>query len=88
MDSADQRQTTMVQIVKNKRLYEELARVGIEGVLLCKGNGYYYIAPSTDEVAKKLATLERTMIYCNSFKQQSVEDWVKDIQGIIGNSLQ
>lgn len=88
MDSADQRQMTMVQIVKNKRLYEELARVGIEGVLLCKGNGYYYIAPNTDEVAKKLATLERSMIYCNSFKQQSIEDWVKDIQGIIGNRLQ
>ena len=79
---------TMVQIVKNKRLYEELARVGIEGVLLCKGNGYYYIAPNSDEVAKKLATLERSMIYCNSFRQQSIDDWVKDIQGIIGNRLQ
>ena len=78
----------MVQIVKNKKLYEELARVGIEGILLCKGNGYYYIAPSTEGMASKLATLERSMIYCNSFKQQSVEDWVKDIQGIIGNPLQ
>lgn len=78
----------MVQVIKNKKLYEELARVGIEGVLLCKGNGYFYLAPDSDEMAQILAKIERSMIYCNSFHQQSIDDWVKDIQGIIGNSLQ
>lgn len=78
----------MVQVIKNKKLYEELARVGIEGILLCKGNGYFYLAPDSDEMAQILAKIERSMIYCNSFRQQSIDDWVKDIQGIIGNSLQ
>lgn len=78
----------MVQVIKNKKLYEELARVGIEGILLCKGNGYFYLAPDSDEMAHMLAKIERSMIYCNSFRQQSIDDWVKDIQGIIGNSLQ
>lgn len=76
-----------MQVIKNKKLYEELARVGIEGILLCKGNGYFYLAPDSDEMAQILAKIERSMIYCNSFRQQSIDDWVKDIQGIIGNSL-
>lgn len=78
----------MVQVIKNKKLYEELSRVGIEGVLLCKGNGYFYLAPDSDEMAQILAKIERSMIYCNSFRQQSIDEWVKDIQGIIGNSIQ
>ena len=77
----------MVQVIKNKRLYEELARVGLKGVLLCKGNGYFYLAADNEQAAQVLSKMERTMIYCNSFGQQSVEDWVKDIQGVIGNSL-
>jgi hypothetical protein len=78
----------MIQVIKNKKLYDELARVGIEGVLLCKGNGYFYLAPDSDEMAQILAKIEHSMIYCNSFRQQSIDDWVRDIQGIIGNSLQ
>lgn len=78
----------MIHVIKNKKLYEELARVGIEGVLLCKGNGYFYLAADNERVAQILSTMERTMIYCNSFRQQSIDDWVKDIQGIIGNSIQ
>lgn len=78
----------MIQVIKNKKLYEELARVGIEGILLCKGNGYFYLAPDNDEMAQILAKIERSMIYCNSFRQQSIDDWVRNIQGIIGNSLQ
>ena len=78
----------MIQVIKNKRLYEELASVGLEGVLLCKGRGYFYLAADNERVAQVLSKIERTMIYCNSFRQQSFEDWVKDIQGIIGNSLQ
>lgn len=78
----------MVQVIKNKKLYEELARVGIEGILLCKGNGYFYLAPDSDQMAQILAKIERSMIYCNSFRQQSIDDWVRDIQGIIGNRLQ
>lgn len=77
----------MVHVIKNKKLYEELARVGIEGILLCKGNGYFYLAPESDEMTQILAKIERSMIYCNSFRQQSIEDWVKDIQGIIGSEL-
>ena len=77
----------MIQAIKNKKLYEELARVGIEGILLCKGNGYFYLAPDSDEMVQALAKIERSMIYCNSFRQQSIEDWVKDIQGIIGSEL-
>ena len=77
----------MIQVIKNKRLYEELSSVGLEGVLLCKGNGYFYLAADNERVAQVLSKMERTMIYCNSFRQQSIEDWVKDIQGIIGNSL-
>ena len=76
----------MIQVIKNKKLYEELARVGIEG-LLCKGNGYFYLAPDSDEMAQTLAKIERSMIYCNSFRQQSIEGWVKDIQGIIGSEV-
>lgn len=77
----------MVHVIKNKKLYEELSRVGIVGVLLCKGNGYFYLAPDSDEMALILSKIERSMIYCNSFRQQSVEDWVKDIQGIIGSEV-
>lgn len=78
----------MIHVIKNKKLYDELARVGLDGILLCKGNGYFYLAPDSDEMARILAKIERSMIYCNSFRQQSIDDWVKDIQGIIGNALQ
>lgn len=87
MDSVDLRQRTMIHVIKNKKLYEELSRVGIVGVLLCKGNGYFYLAPDSDEMAQILSKIERSMIYCNSFRQQSIEDWVKDIQGIIGSEV-
>ena len=77
----------MIHVIKNKNLYEELARVGIEGILLCKGNGYFYLAPDSEEMTQTLAKVERSMIYCNSFRQQSIGDWVKDIQAILGNSI-
>lgn len=71
------------KVVKNKKLYTLLKNEGLEGIILCKGYGYFYIDAITPEMQKIIYTLKDTSIYLNSFNQQPVEMWVQDIKDLL-----
>ncbi len=52
-------------------------------VFLVKGHGYFYIASDDKEMGLKLAGLYTTSIYVNSIKEQSVEQWIEDIENLL-----
>ena len=71
------------KVVKNKKLYTLLKKEGLDGIILCKGYGYFYIDAITSEMQKIVDTLKSTSIYLNSFNQQPVEMWVQDIKDLL-----
>lgn len=74
-------------LIRNKRLYEKLSQEGIDNVLLYKANNYFFLTSDDNATLDKLANLEGgTMIYCNSFSQQSIQQWVDDIKEILKNA--
>lgn len=50
------------------------------GVFLVKGNGYYYIASDDDTMADKIAGLYTSSIGVCRITQQTVTQWVKDVE--------
>lgn len=62
--------------ILNKQLRNELKKLGLEHVHLIKGNGYFYITSDIELYSE-------SSIYLNSFNQQSVKEWVKDIIHLI-----
>ena len=73
------------KVVKNKKLYTLLKKEGLDGIILCKGYGYFYIDAITPEMQKIVDTLKDTSIYLNHFSQQPVEMWVQDIKELLKN---
>jgi hypothetical protein len=71
------------KVVKNKKLYTLLKKEGLEGIILCKDSGYFYIDAITPEMQDVVYNLYNTSIYLNSFNQQTVEEWVEDIKSLI-----
>ena len=55
----------------------------IGNFLLVKGNGYFYVISNDDETSLKLWSLYSTSIYVCHLNQQSLEDWLKDVQQIV-----
>lgn len=72
--------------IRNKTLYRQLDKAGIQDVILCKGKGYFYIASDNDTMADRISRLNSNMIYCNSFCDQPIECWVKDILDLLNTS--
>jgi hypothetical protein len=71
------------KVVKNKKLYTLLKKEGLDGIILCKGYGYFYIDAITPAMQKIVDTLKSTSIYLYSFNQQPVEMWVQDIKDLL-----
>jgi len=59
----------------------------IGNVILQKGDGYFYVSSEDAEIGLKLASLYSTSIYVCHLKQQSLEDWIKDVRQIVSNVL-
>lgn len=74
------------RVVKNKKLYSLLKREGLEGILLLKGYGYFYIDSDVPEMQRIIDALSETSIYLNSFSDQPVEMWVQDIKDLLKKS--
>ena len=76
-----------MRIINNAQLYRELAKEGIRDVLLCKDKGFFYITSDNEQVGERIVRLETNVIYCNSFRQQSIDAWVSDIKNLLNNNL-
>lgn len=69
--------------VKNRKFLKLMKSAGLEKVLLCKGDGYYYITSDDDDTWALIDSLPETTIYVNSFNQQYPEQWVDDIKQLL-----
>lgn len=72
--------------VKNKKLKQLLAKEGLDKIILCKDDGYFYIASDDDEWAYKIMSMYENAIYVNSFNQQTPERWVEDIKQLLSTA--
>lgn len=68
--------------VKNRKLKEALKKEGLEDINLEKGNGYFWIWSDTKDL-----NLYSSSILVNSFKDQSIEDWINDIKRILKDEV-
>ena len=69
--------------VKNRKFLKLMKAAGLEKVLLCKGNGYYWISSDDEDTWALIDSLPETTIYVNSFNQQTPEQWVEDIKQLL-----
>ena len=69
--------------VKNRKFLKLMKAAGLEKVLLCKGQGYYWITSDDEETWELINSLPETTIYVNSFNQQYPEQWVDDIKQLL-----
>jgi hypothetical protein len=72
--------------VKNRKFLKLMKSAGLEKVLLCKGDGYYYITSDDDDTWALIDSLPETTIYVNSFNQQYPEQWVDDIKQLLSKA--
>ena len=68
--------------IKNKKLLEALKKEGLEDINLEKGNGYFWIWSDAKDL-----NLYSSSILVNSFKDQSIEDWINDIKRILKDEV-
>lgn len=68
--------------IKNKKLLEALKKEGLEDINLEKGNGYFWVWSDTEDL-----NLYSSSILVNSFKDQSIKDWVNDIKKILKDEV-
>jgi hypothetical protein len=55
------------------------------GVFLVRGAGYYYIASNDDTMAEKIAGLYTSSIGVYRITQQTVEQWIKDVEYLLSD---
>lgn len=72
--------------VKNRKFLKLMKAAGLEKVILCKGNGYYWITSDDDDTWALIDSLPETKIYVNSFNQQTPEQWVDDIKQLLSKA--
>lgn len=72
--------------VKNRKFLRLMKTAGLEKVILCKGNGYYWITSDDNDTWALIDSLPETTIYVNSFNQQTPEQWVDDIKQLLSKS--
>lgn len=65
--------------ITDKRLRKLLDGAGYSDVHLIKGNGYLYVVADDDQHSDWLSAFGSTSIYCNSYNQQTPEEWFHDI---------
>ena len=69
--------------IKNKKFRKAMKEAGLESVQLEKGNGYFWIWSTDEEMSDLILSKECSSIYENDFNHQSIDKWVHDIQYII-----
>lgn len=69
--------------VKNKKFLELMKKESLEKINLEKGNGYFWLWSDDDYWSNKILDLESSSILVNSFKDQSIENWVRDIKELL-----
>lgn len=69
--------------VKNREFRKLMKNAGLENVVLCKGNGYFYITSDDAEMFNKITNLPDDMIYMNSFRQMTPAEWVEEIKRLL-----
>ena len=69
--------------IKNRKLLEALKKEGLEDINLEKENGYFWIWSDDEEMNLKITSLYSNSILVNFFKDQSIENWVKDIKELL-----
>ena len=66
----------------NKAIQRQLGNFTLQ-----KGEGYFYLSSEDNELGLKLASLKSTSIYVCHLNHQSLEEWLKDVKGIVSNIL-
>lgn len=69
--------------VRNRKFLKLMKDAGLEKVLLCKGDGYYYITSDDDDTFSIINSVMDTSIYVYAFNHQSPEQWVEDIKYLL-----
>lgn len=69
--------------ITNKAFRNAMKEAGLEKVQLEKGNGYFWIWSDDKELGDKIASIYDNAILCNSFKDQSIENWIEDIKALL-----
>lgn len=69
--------------IKNRKLKEALKKEGLGNINLEKGDRYFWIWSNDEEMNLKITSLYSNSILVNSFKDQSIENWVKDIKELL-----
>ena len=69
--------------ITNKAFRTAMKEAGLEKVQLEKGNGYFWIWSDDEELADRIASIYDNCILCNSFKDQSIENWIDDIKALL-----
>jgi hypothetical protein len=65
-----------------KQVNTAIKKAGLD-IILCKGEGYFYITSDDTDIGLYLSSLECTSIYVCHLNHQSVEDWVHDVKEIL-----
>lgn len=66
--------------IKNKQLTNQLRSEGLEDIILCKDNGYFFIASNNEKTSMEICSLQSNSIYVNSFNQLTIDQWVEEIK--------
>ena len=72
--------------VRNRKFLKLMKDAGLDNIILCKGDGYYWITSDDDATYNIIDSLPETTIYINSFNQQTPEQWVEDIKQLLANA--
>lgn len=69
--------------LKNKKFLDLMKKEGLEKINLEKDNGYFWLWSDDDCWSSKILDLESSSILVNSFRDQSIENWVRDIKELL-----
>lgn len=73
----------IVREVRDRKFLKLMKDAGLDKIILCKGDGYYWITSDDDATYDIINSLAETTIYVNSFNQQTPEQWVEDIKHLL-----
>lgn len=71
--------------IKNRQLSKRMRLEGIKNVTLVKGNGYFYLVSSDDELHDKLFSLDDNIIMVYAFNHMTISGWIEEIKRILSN---
>lgn len=66
--------------IKNSKFLKRMEEEGLKGIQLEKGNGYFYIWSDINKWINIINNIYDNSFLLNSFKDQSIDDWIYDIK--------